>query len=42
MEIKIQRIYDKEIPNGFKILVDGLWPRGVKKESVDYWAKNIA
>ncbi|MEM0144718.1 MAG: DUF488 family protein [Thermoplasmata archaeon] len=42
MEIKIQRIYDKEIPNGFKILVDGLWPRGVKKESVDYWAKKIA
>jgi uncharacterized protein YeaO (DUF488 family) len=42
---KIKRIY--EIPHekdGFRILVDRLWPRGVSKEkaNLDEWAKNIA
>jgi uncharacterized protein YeaO (DUF488 family) len=42
---KIKRIYapasDKD---GFRVLVDRLWPRGVKRESakVDLWAKDIA
>ncbi len=42
MEIKIARIYDKNIPEGYRILVDGLWPRGIKKESIDYWARYFA
>ena len=43
--IKIKRIY--EIPSdndGFRILVDRLWPRGLRKEKakVDLWLKDIA
>lgn len=43
--IKIKRIYEKfEKENGFRILVDRLWPRGISKESarVDLWLKDIA
>jgi len=36
------RIYEKPFPNGYKILVDRLWPRGIKKEQIDYWAREIA
>lgn len=30
--------------DGYRILVDRLWPRGIKKEDLkmDYWAKDIA
>ncbi|MGI0047161.1 MAG: DUF488 domain-containing protein [Nitrosotalea sp.] len=43
--IKIKRIYEpvsKE--DGFRILVDRLWPRGVSKESaqIDMWLKEVA
>lgn len=41
-EIKIHRVYDFPYPEGFRILVDGLWPRGIKKENIDYWAKSIS
>lgn len=46
MSIKIQRIYDEQ-PNqqvdGFRILVDRVWPRGISKTQakLDYWLKNI-
>jgi len=40
--IIVHRIYDKPIPEGFKILVDGLWPRGISKSEIDYWAREIA
>jgi uncharacterized protein YeaO (DUF488 family) len=43
--IKIKRIYEKPSTNdGFKILIDRLWPRGVSKTSakVDLWIKEIA
>ncbi len=43
--IKIKRIYEKPSEeDGFRILVDRLWPRGVKKEDarVDLWLKDIA
>ena len=45
MEIKTKRIYDTYSPDdGFRILVDRLWPRGVKKETLKYdsWEKDIA
>lgn len=44
-EIKIKRAYDDAEPSdGYRILVDRLWPRGVSKErlQMDYWAKDIA
>jgi len=39
-----KRVYDDtEADDGYRILVDRLWPRGVKKEDLnhDLWAKNI-
>jgi uncharacterized protein YeaO (DUF488 family) len=44
MEIKIKRIYEVSKNDGFRILVDRLWPRGVKKEEarIDLWFKEIA
>lgn len=43
--IKIKRIYDPLNDNdGYRILVDRLWPRGVSKESahIDLWMREIA
>jgi uncharacterized protein YeaO (DUF488 family) len=43
--IKIKRIYeDAEESDGFRILVDRLWPRGLSKEKAkaDLWLKDIA
>lgn len=43
--IKIKRVYDEYSPNdGARILIDRLWPRGVKKEDahIDEWMKDIA
>jgi uncharacterized protein YeaO (DUF488 family) len=43
--VKIKRIYAPvEESDGFRILVDRLWPRGIKKESsnVDVWLKEVA
>jgi len=40
--IKIKRVYEKaEESDGIRILVDRLWPRGIKKEEakVNYWLK---
>jgi uncharacterized protein YeaO (DUF488 family) len=45
MEIKLKRVYEKpDEKDGFRILVDRLWPRGLTKEkaAVDLWLKNIA
>ena len=40
----IHRIYEKTIPPGRRVLVDRLWPRGVKKDEADLdeWAKDVA
>ncbi len=43
--IQIKRVYDKPgKDDGRRILVDRLWPRGVKKEDakIDGWMKEIA
>ncbi|MGI0086423.1 MAG: DUF488 domain-containing protein [Nitrosotalea sp.] len=43
--IKIKRIYDNpSSSDGFRILVDGLWPRGLSKDEagIDLWLKEIA
>ena len=43
-DILIQRIYDHDIKAGCHILVDRLWPRGIRKDAVslDSWYKEIA
>ncbi len=40
--IRVHRVYDKPYPEGYRILVDRLWPRGIKKEEIDYWGRDIA
>ncbi len=43
--IRIKRAYDKpDTDDGVRILVDRLWPRGIKKEDLklDYWLKEVA
>lgn len=44
-EVQIKRIYEPaEESDGFRVLVDRLWPRGIKKEQahIDAWLKDIA
>lgn len=44
-KIICKRIYDAEDENdGFRVLADRLWPRGIKKEKagIDFWAKEFA
>lgn len=43
--IVIKRIYEPYVASdGYRILVDRLWPRGLAKEAahVDYWAKGLS
>jgi len=43
--IKTKRIYEQPAEaDGFRILVDRLWPRGMSKEeaSIDLWMKEVA
>lgn len=43
-QIKIKRVYDPpEAKDGYRVLVDRLWPRGMKKEYLKYdaWEKDI-
>lgn len=43
--IAIKRVYEKaEKADGFRVLVDRLWPRGLSKEkaNVDLWLKEIS
>ena len=42
-EIKLVRIYDHEQPEGYRILVDRMWPRGMSKVKADLgeWDKQI-
>ena len=42
-KIKLVRIYDHEQPDGYRILVDRLWPRGMSKvkAALDEWDKQI-
>lgn len=45
MTIQLKRVYEPaEESDGLRILVDRLWPRGIKKEDLkcDIWAKDIA
>ncbi|MCU7493021.1 MAG: DUF488 domain-containing protein [Bacteroidota bacterium] len=42
--VKLKRIYEEyDEEDGFRILVDRLWPRGIKKEGshVDLWLKEL-
>ena len=43
-QLKIKRVYENpEAEDGYRVLVDRLWPRGMKKEYLKYdvWEKDI-
>lgn len=43
--IQIKRIYDPaDINDGFRVLVDRMWPQGVSKQraQINFWARDIA
>jgi uncharacterized protein YeaO (DUF488 family) len=45
MMLKVKRIYDHPLSSdGFRVLVDRLWPRGISKQRarLDLWMKQIA
>lgn len=45
MKIVTKRIYESAgAEDGLRVLVDRLWPRGVRRESaqIDHWAKDLA
>ena len=45
MMFKLKRIYDaSEASDGYRVLVDRIWPRSVSKEKarIDLWMKEIA
>ncbi|MBS3667832.1 DUF488 domain-containing protein [Vreelandella boliviensis] len=45
MDIELKRAYDSPHgQDGYRVLVDGIWPRGVSKEEakIDEWRKEVA
>ncbi|MEJ2347106.1 MAG: DUF488 domain-containing protein [Gammaproteobacteria bacterium] len=45
MSYRLKRVYDDVSPDdGYRVLVDGVWPRGVSKQAaaLDAWMKDIA
>ncbi len=45
MPVGLKRAYDKPARNdGFRVLVDRVWPRGIRKDQahVDAWMKDVA
>lgn len=45
VKLSIKRVYETPVPeDGYRILIDRLWPRGLTKEKagVDLWLKGIA
>jgi uncharacterized protein YeaO (DUF488 family) len=45
MPVEIKRAYDKpSLADGQRVLVDRLWPRGIKKANarIDHWLKGLA
>ncbi|WP_090906312.1 DUF488 domain-containing protein [Nitrosospira sp. Nsp13] len=45
MRLRLERVYEPPPhPDGIRILVDRLWPRGLSKAKagIDFWAKEVA
>ncbi|NNM83453.1 MAG: DUF488 family protein [Burkholderiales bacterium] len=41
--IRMKRAWDEpDAEDGLRILVDRLWPRGMKREKIDLWMKEVA
>lgn len=43
--VRVKRVYeDAKADDGYRVLVDRLWPRGVSRDeaAIDLWLKNVA
>ena len=43
--VRVRRVYDEPTPeDGVRVLVDRLWPRGIRKDALDIdgWNKDVA
>ncbi|GAA1846789.1 DUF488 domain-containing protein [Asanoa iriomotensis] len=41
--MRLRRVYDETGPDdGTRVLVDRIWPRGVRRGSFDEWLKDVA
>lgn len=40
--VRILRVYEPSEPGEYRVLVDRLWPRGIAKDNVDLWLKDVA
>jgi uncharacterized protein YeaO (DUF488 family) len=42
MAVKTKRVYEKREPgDGYRVLVMRYWPRGISKDKVDLWEKEL-
>ncbi|MCA0419648.1 MAG: DUF488 family protein [Proteobacteria bacterium] len=42
-QLTVKRVYDPPAPgDGTRILVDRLWPRGISKDRIDLWLRDLA
>jgi uncharacterized protein YeaO (DUF488 family) len=45
VSVRIKRVYNaRQLDDGYRVLVDRLWPRGLSKEraAIDLWCKEVA
>ena len=45
LQVRVRRAYDEPVPeDGVRVLVDRLWPRGIRKDALDLddWNKDVA
>jgi uncharacterized protein YeaO (DUF488 family) len=44
MDIRLSRVYAPSDQVGYRVLVDRLWPRGIRKGQLDFdeWCKDVA
>ncbi len=43
MAVHVARVYEpRESTTGHRVLVDRVWPRGIAKDAVDTWLKDVA
>ena len=42
MTVRLKRVYDPNEPDdGMRVLVMRLWPRGIRKDRIDLWLKEL-
>jgi uncharacterized protein YeaO (DUF488 family) len=43
-KVTLARVYDDVAPAGVRVLVDRIWPRGIRRDDarLDHWCKDVA